>query len=205
MILVWAGGLLFTPAISKVWRHQELQRNATCRPVVVLIELQSMHMQLTKAEHVYATRGLVKRYLWFAKRLSLLGERVLLDGESRAFMKAVVLYSPTVHILASIATHASTVSEFINLSMQSPTMLAISAIPNLLQRLRLGRYHRACPLRLSLVALSCVRNQASRGQVRVWLCQSERNLCVCSLESRGGPWQFTTAEHGHALPRVAKG
>ena len=126
---------------------------------MLLIELPGVQLQFTKAERLHATH--------------------------KASMKTVVLESPVVHILASIVTHAS---ELTNLSMQSPCMLVTSAaISNVFQSLRSIRSNRVSfSLYLSCVVVSRIRNQASRGQVKECPCRIASIACVCILESCSG-------------------
>ena len=70
----------------------------TCWMLLLVIELPGLHLQFTKAERLLTPH--------------------------KAFMKAVVLESPLVHILASIVAH---VFEEENLPMQTPSTLGISA------------------------------------------------------------------------------
>ena len=119
---------------------------------MLLIELPGVHLQFTKAERLHAPH--------------------------KASMKTVVLESPVVHILASIVTHASGLT---NLSMQSPCMLVTSAaISNVLQSLRSARSHGvASSVYLSFVVVSPIRNQASRGQD--WRHQELQQNAACGL------------------------
>ena len=80
-----------------------------------------------------------------------------LHAHHKAFLKAIVLESPVVHILAS---------------MQPPGVLAISAstlpISHLLMSLRSLRFRRVCN---SFVFISCTWSKGSqdRAKVRMWL------------------------------------
>ena len=94
-----------------------------------------------------------------------------------------------VHILASIVTHANSMSELTNLSMQSLFMLGTSAaISNVLQSLLSVFSNTASPtLCWSLFVVSRVRSQSSRGEVKACPHWSAAFASICVVEFCSAP------------------